>query len=362
MKIVIINKHVNDTLGGSEIQCDLIARSLMDFGHYVVYIAIGGQGAYDEVPYKVVPSPGDGQKIAMSAIEQSPHVIYWRFNKNLLRKVFSITTKHKIPFVFAVSNPNDFVYIFPEMIKNAKTLRALKSATIKMIKNLWNHKPLRKVDGITTLNPSFLPLIKHQKAIAINNSMIKDPVPFNWPNQYIVWVANLKPQKRPEICIHLAKHLANYGVDLLMVGKIQSSDYNYFNDKGLLPKNLHYLGPKTPFEVNGILSSSIALVHTCRPEGFGNNFIQAWLQGKPTVSLEFDPGGFIEKKKLGMVAGNNQSAFINQVITLVHDSELARQMGERAKKFAEEQFDPVKNTKKLEHFLYEVVQDYAVKY
>ena len=88
-----------------------------------------------------------------------------------------------------------------------------------------------------------------------------------------------------------------------MVGCVRNKRYAYFEDPAATPVNLHYLGPKTVAEVNGILAKSQFLVHTCEPEGFGNVFIQAWLQGRPTLTLEYDPDGIIAREALGAVGG-----------------------------------------------------------
>jgi hypothetical protein len=44
MKILIINQHISDALGGSEMQCDLIAHGLTNLGHQVIYGFITGMG------------------------------------------------------------------------------------------------------------------------------------------------------------------------------------------------------------------------------------------------------------------------------------------------------------------------------
>ena len=73
MKIAIVNQHPTDMLGGSEIQCDIIARTLVEFGHEVDYIAVGGHDcdAY-EVPYRVRPVARQAKAIAEQVIAAKP--------------------------------------------------------------------------------------------------------------------------------------------------------------------------------------------------------------------------------------------------------------------------------------------------
>jgi len=114
------------------------------------------------------------------------------------------------------------------------------------------------------------------------------------------------------------------------------------------------LGPKSPGEVNGILRRSLFLVHTCAPEGFGNNFIQAWLQGKPTVSLYFDPEGIIAREGLGYVSGTFPK-LVQDVARLVENQAECKIMGHKARQFAVERFSPEANTRKLEQYLLSIV-------
>ncbi len=174
----------------------------------------------------------------------------------------------------------------------------------------------------------------------------------------IAWAcpAKLKPQKRPEFCVELAKGIGET-YDVLMVGKIQDSYYEWLKNASKIPKNLKYLGAKTVSEVNGIIFSSICLIHTCTPEGFPGNFVQAWQQGKPVVSYEYDPGGLINSKKLGLVSNNKMNQFISDTKKIIETPALREEIGERAKKYADKHFHPETNVRKLENFLFDVVQN-----
>ena len=122
---------------------------------------------------------------------------------------------------------------------------------------------------------------------------------FEWKRPFCVWIANIKPQKQPEIYLKLAsitkEKLPN--IDFLMIGAIQNEQYRSILHSAERMENFYYLGFQPPEIVNGVLKKAICLIHTCKPEGFGNNFIQAWMQGCPTISLEFDPDNLIQKEK-----------------------------------------------------------------
>ena len=177
---------------------------------------------------------------------------------------------------------------------------------------------------------------------------------FEWKRPYVLWVANLKFHKNPEKFVELAEHFEESGVDFLMVGKIQDNRYAYLQSSENLPRNLYYLGPKSLEEVNGMLKSSLFLVHTCDPEGFGNNFIQAWLQAKPTISLYFDPESIIYNNRLGFVSGSLEQ-MAKDVKKLIKNEQLRIEIGQRAKNFAQQHFDPEPNVRKLDRFFIETL-------
>jgi glycosyltransferase involved in cell wall biosynthesis len=141
-----------------------------------------------------------------------------------------------------------------------------------------------------------------------------------------------------------------------MVGAIQASEYERMasSEAG---HSVHYLGPKTLEETNGIIGGAVALIHTCRPEGFGNNFLQAWLQGVPTVSLGFDPAGLIATFGLGGFARENWELFVSQVATFMDDPAAAKKIGDKAREFAEQRFSVDRTVETLESFLIEIAGD-----
>ena len=149
--------------------------------------------------------------------------------------------------------------------------------------------------------------------------------------------------------VELATRLQDSGVDFLMVGQLQSKAYGHLLSAG--PENFHYLGERRLEEVNGMLARSLFLVHTCHPEGFSNNVIQAWLQGRTVVSLAFDPGHLLETEGLGFYSAGNMETFIEQTRRLIENPALARQMGEHAQTYAIAQYSPETNVGRLEDLL-----------
>ena len=369
MKILIINQHPHDCIGGSEIQCDLIAHCLHKLGHYVFYgIANPIHNNY-ECDYNYIPLKKPFI-VSYAALVKNfrPDIIYWRFNKkHLFFLAVLIAKKFKVKFVFAISHFNDterWIWTETKLLsyksnpeeqfwKIKPLLKWIRSLTLT-VRNAWNYNGFYLADACVALRSDLLCKLPIKREICIYNSMRNEYRPFEWKRPYVLWVANLKSSKNPEKFVELAEHFEESGVDFLMVGKIQDNHYAYLQSSENLPSNFYYLGPKSPEEVNGMLKSSLFLVHTCDPEGFGNNFIQAWLQAKPTISLYFDPDSVINDKRLGFVSGSVEQ-MVKDVKKLIEDPKLRIEIGQRAKNFAQQHFDPELNVRKLEKFFIETL-------
>ena len=111
--------------------------------------------------------------------------------------------------------------------------------------------------------------------------------------------------------------------------------------------------------MNGILEQSLFLVHTCKPEGFGNNFIQAWFQRKPTITYEFDPASYIEDNQLGGCAHNDWGRFVELTRGLIADPALRKAAGERGYIFADQNFTIDKTVQEIEDFMKELIKQAA---
>ena len=362
MKVLIINQHVSDVLGGSEMQCDLIARGLSGRGHQVVYGAVRKRkDSYPGLPYRVVPLAIERRgELAGLLRRERPDVIYWRIHKRHLLQAVRESRREGVPLVFAVSHVND-VTRFPLIPRRdlpgaVPRISAMVRTARHWITSAWNYRGFRHVAAVTTLNSQFLGKLPVENQRVIWNGVSPRSEPFTWDRPFCIWVANIKPAKQPELFIRLAGVMADRcpGTDFLMIGAVQDEQYRaVIQLAGEMP-NFHYLGPRAPEMVNGALEKAICLVHTCKPEGFGNNFIQAWMQGCPTVTLGFDPDWLIMREGLGFVSGT-MDRLIHDVESLIHDRALRDSIGDRARAFGHANFSPERMVGELEMFLREVI-------
>jgi glycosyltransferase involved in cell wall biosynthesis len=365
MKVMIVNQHISDGIGGSEMQCDIIAKGLSARGHDVIYAVVGGRSKHDysRLPYLAEPlNLLKKDSINTFILKHNPDVVYWRFNKNYLAKSVSVFQRNSLPYVFAVSSNNDLnVFSYRSLLGNGymQKVKILLSYCIQGVRSAYNYQAIKKASVLSSLNKSYLFKSPVKKSFAVWNAVEEDLIPFNWPRPFICWVANIKADKRPEKFIELAGHPSqkDNGVDFLMIGDIRHEVYrNLIEEANDRLDNFHLLGPKLPSEVNGILEKSLFLIHTCMPEGFGNNFIQAWMQGKPTISLEFDPDGLISSEGLGFVSGTFETMCADAK-RLALDTNLREAIGQRAKIFARENFTKSRMLDQIETLLMVAIEN-----
>jgi glycosyltransferase involved in cell wall biosynthesis len=168
----------------------------------------------------------------------------------------------------------------------------------------------------------------------------------------VVWIANIKPLKQPELFADLAERLRELaGVEFLMVGRPTSGRYQRCLDARLRRvRNLRYLGEKPIEEINRILAGAHLLVNTSDYEGFPNTFIQAWLHEVPVVSLHVDPDDVLKTEGLGFHSGSFDQ-LVRDTKSLIEDADLRTRMGARTRAYALEKHSLTKNLERVAEFL-----------
>ena len=162
----------------------------------------------------------------------------------------------------------------------------------------------------------------------------------------IIWIANLKPIKRPEIFLDLVRRIPNKTVEFIMVGRNGSTTWHHnLMEKINATPNLTYLGEQPFSEVNKLLESVHLFISTSRMEGFPNTFIQAWMRKLPVISLEVDPDNIIKNYGIGYLAGSVDE-LTEHTIRLMNKREERETMGEKAQITALQLF-PMSNIERI---------------
>jgi glycosyltransferase involved in cell wall biosynthesis len=151
----------------------------------------------------------------------------------------------------------------------------------------------------------------------------------------VVWVANLKPFKQPQVFLRLVGEMRDYDhVRFVMIGRPASGSYQRRLEREMMGlKNFNYMGERPIEEVNRILASSHVFVNTSQYEGFPNTFVQAWFRRVPVVSLNVDPDDVLKTSGLGFHSVSFEG-LVRDVKRLIEDGALRESMGRQAQKYA----------------------------
>lgn len=172
----------------------------------------------------------------------------------------------------------------------------------------------------------------------------------------IIWVANIKKLKQPEMYIKLAEEMLKQHLDVecLMVGAPAHYPAGYQNQieetiKGV--PNVKYLGMLPVEQVNDLIGKSKLLINTSKWEGFPNTFIQAWMRNTPVISLNCDPDNILQDYHCGIKSSTFEK-MIEDTVSLLKNDGMITQMGHNAKKYAFEHHS-VNNLDRLEKIIME---------
>jgi glycosyltransferase involved in cell wall biosynthesis len=155
----------------------------------------------------------------------------------------------------------------------------------------------------------------------------------------VLWIANLKPWKRPDAFVRLAQGLAACRqVRFVMIGAPAAGAGNQSWQRSLMRSiestpNLEYWGQKSHSEVNELLDRSHILVNTSTHEGFPNTFIQAWLRAVAVVSLQVDPDQVLARQHLG-IAAQSEGGLAEAVRHLIENADARADYALRGRKHA----------------------------
>jgi glycosyltransferase involved in cell wall biosynthesis len=154
----------------------------------------------------------------------------------------------------------------------------------------------------------------------------------------VVWIANFKRWKQPEVFVRLARALSEIaGARFVMVGAPVSGDREWGDalmSSIVSTPNLEYVGLKTQEEVNAILARAHVFVNTSLEEGFPNTYIQAWMRRVPVVSLNVNPDDVFNREAVGAFANGSEAELVKAVRALLTDDKLRERQAARAGEYA----------------------------
>ncbi|MFV2057709.1 MAG: glycosyltransferase family 4 protein [Thiohalomonadales bacterium] len=357
---ILMPVHWTHAMGGAEYQIKCIIDLLKRSGQYKVFVLTRHVNpSYKPNGYKIVKirnlfgfSRGryilDGPSLLNALRKISPDVIYQRFGVAYTGFAAWYARHYGSKFVWHVAHDDDVTPLSSHGVTKATGGGFVERKLIE-----YGIHNAHDIIAQTTEQAQCLERYYHRKPSAVLGNF--HPIPTEHIEKSnpvnVVWVANIKPMKQPEIFLRLAEDIGvSRDVKFIMVGALSSSRWA----RGLKKEidnaaHVSYLGRLTQDEVNQLLARSHILVNTSEREGFSNTFIQAWMRKMPVVSLTVNPNNLFEDQKIGLCSGDYQH-LKNDVLMLIEDRERWGRMGSEAQQYAFEKHSE-KEGKKLLAFL-----------
>jgi len=181
----------------------------------------------------------------------------------------------------------------------------------------------------------------HGLTSVVVNMVVEEPDPSEATRRDVdvLWVANMRPLKRPELLLELASR--SPGRRFVMIGGPLPGSESYFRsieDRARGLSNIEFMGFLPYAQANAYFSRARMLVNTSETEGFPNTFLQAWIRGTPTLSF-FDPDDLSAQRQIGFIARDqdDMGALLDLILA---DQERWGRASATVRGFAEEHYSP----------------------
>ena len=353
----LLHSFYEQNFGGAEYQAYLLADELIRNNYQVDYIYIDNGKVFKKTPVMhhcleqrtVSRKFGQNRFLYSKQIFQilneiQPDIIYHRNVSAFAGIAAKYCVKSDCKMIWHIASEPD---VQPFRLKKVRT------AIFDFIDKKFAEYGVRHADKI-------IGQAKYQEELLLKNYGRKcDLIIGNWhplPKEEcskalplkVVWVANIKPLKQPEMFIKLAEKLRDIkNVEFIMIGRPASGKYQKRLEERIdKVDNLTYLGEMPNDEVNQLLLKSHIFVNTSKFEGFSNTFIQAWMREVPVISLSVDPDDILKKEQIGFHS-ESFNALIQDTKRLIENRKLLSQMGKRAREYSIANHSMEKNMKLL---------------
>jgi glycosyltransferase involved in cell wall biosynthesis len=344
LRICIVNPFEHG--GGAEYQISLLIDALVAGNHHEVHYlthfiddrtrtrhykvsVVGDGGPIPRLGYLI-----DGRSLYRTLREINPDVIYQRVACAYTGICALYARRRSVPLIWHVAHDSDVAPDLLEPVRNVVRQRLEKWAVA------YGARRATAIVVQTRHQAALLQQNYRRSAVVIPNF---HPSPTETIDKSgpltVIWIANLKPWKRPELFVRLAaKFSARPEIRFVMAGLPAAGTGNIAWRDALTRSmqgaaNLDYVGYQTHAEVNELLARAHIFVNTSTHEGFPNTFIQAWLRDVAVVSLDVDPDGVLRDQRAG-IAAQSESGLETAVAKLLDDPDTRAAYARRGREHA----------------------------
>lgn len=348
MKICIISLNLaayfdttpRSRYGGAEVQAAFVANALASSGQNVSLV-VADLPEDVAIPYPALSAfrTGDGipgirflhprMSGILDALERADADVYYQRNAGMVTGLTAhFCGRHDRVFAYGAGSDTDFSF-------RGVLIEGLRDRV------LFRHG-LRRADGIVVQNESQLRLSKAVLTGAVEmipNGVLPSTRPFTNEAGPILWAGGLRPVKRPDLFIELARRIPERKFVMVGGGTTTERDYAVATEKSAVGiPNLTLTGWLPHSEVIRHIERASLVVNTSVVEGFPNVYLEAWNTGLPVVSFN-DVDGMIEREQLGAIVAD-VAHMETAIRSLMDDAGRLRAIRENTRRVVSERFSP----------------------
>ncbi|MDO8450787.1 MAG: glycosyltransferase family 4 protein [Rhodoferax sp.] len=153
----------------------------------------------------------------------------------------------------------------------------------------------------------------------------------------VLWLANLKPAKRPDWIPPVCDLLPDFAIQIAGGKDHHRPDlYDLVSDYAADHPNVEFHGAVPYTQSIRLFDQTKVFINTSEFEGFPNTYLQSWARGIPVVAT-YDPDGLIQKRGLG-VAVSTPAELAHVVRRLLSSPSEWLECSQRCIQFMEERY------------------------
>ena len=289
---LLASDHSIPVVGGAELQQTVLATALARRGYRVSMICIDyGQPdatVVDGVTVHKMHKPDEGIPVVRflyprltslwSALKRVDADIYYQRTAAIYTGVLAaFCRKHRRASIYAGASDVDFVPGKQDIV-------------YRRDRAIFEYG-LRNVDRIIVQNPVQQQRVREhygRDCALIPNCFTAPPGARADRAGYVLWVATVRPQKRPEMLLEIARRLPQYR--FVMIGGCdpgkKSEDYHgSIREAAQALPNVEFKGFVPFSEADRYFDGARVVLNTSLYEGFPNTFLQAWSRAIPTLAF-----------------------------------------------------------------------------
>ena len=344
--------------GGAELQISYLAKYAKQNGYEVHYIYVDRNrpySNYDNLILHSIPLKGKciryfqySEEIQNKLAAIRPDIIYTRYSSCWAYYAAQYAQKNCIKHIHAFASDKAVKrgWLFRKFVRSPLAFlddyyfcRGIKMAGHLIAQNQFQQNELLR-------NYKRTSVIIDQMTPAVAESVLSksaDPI-------HVLWVANLKNLKQPELFVQLVKQLErsqlNKNYRMIMIGRMSSHYKDLIEDAQKELSTFQYLGELSQEEVYAELNKASILINTSVYEGFSNTFVQAWMRKVPVISMNSNPNETLTVHGLGFLAPKINE-LKEKTLLLIENNSMRLEMSEKAYRYALENHSIERNMPKL---------------